>query len=97
MFIFKMQVHRKMHSLKSTGLHEMSKAGATREDMIVAGSWAGKTMESHYAQRAHQFTTVSKQAGFKGDVGKSHVMGRSRFPAEWFQAEPWLQVHCLIL
>ena len=83
-----------MHSLKSTGLHELGKAGATREERIVAGSWAGKNAgDGHYVERAHDFPSVSKQAGFKGDPGKSHVMGRSRFPAEWFQAESWLQVH----
>ena len=85
-----MQVHLKMHSLSSTGLHEM---GATREETIVAGTWAGKiALDSSCAERAHDFPSVSMQAGFKGDAGKSHVLGRSRFPAERFQAKPWLQV-----
>lgn len=87
------QVHRTAHSLKATGLHEFEKAGATREERDVAGSWLGKNAgDTIYAQRARNFASLSKLAGFKGDPAKSHVLGRSRFPAKWFQAEPWLQV-----
>lgn len=81
------QVHRTAHSLKATGLHEFEKAGATREERDVAGTWLGKNAgDTSYAQSPRNFACVSELAGVKGDPAKSHVLGRSRFPAEWFQA-----------
>ena len=76
----------------------MSNSGATTEEVIAFASWSGKdTGTRFYLQRARQFLTLLQQAGFRGDAGKSHVLGRSRFPAEWFQAEPWLQVNQSLL
>ena len=83
-----------LHSLKATGAWEMAKAGATREEVAAFASWLGNhTGDAAYQQRANEFLTILKLAGFAGEAGKSHVLGRSRFPAKWFQEESWLQVN----
>ena len=77
------------HSLRHTHQDAATQIGMMLEDKLVSSDWNKGVMDSTYQNQGRNHDVIFGDAGWPWPWKRRHIMGRSDFTADWFEAEPW--------
>ena len=77
------------HALRHTHQDAVTQLGMLFKDRLVSSNWDKSVMEDFYTNQGRNHDVTFPDAGWPAPWQRTHIMGRSDFTAEWFQAEPW--------